>query len=52
MGMSPLGMLRAADAEAYDALSAALGREEVPFEELALTLDTLNAQRAKKDSSL
>lgn len=48
MGLSPLGMLRAADAEAHDALSAALGMEEVPFDALALTLGAVNAQRAER----
>ena len=48
MGMSPLRMLRAADADAADALAAALGVEEVPFERLALTLGAVNAQRAER----
>lgn len=48
MGMSPLGMLRAANEEAYDALSATLGIQEVPFERLALTLEAVNAQRAER----
>ena len=48
MGLSPLGMLRAADAQAHDALGAALGMEEIPFDELALTLDAMNAQRAER----
>ena len=48
MGMSPLGMLRAADEEARDALCAALGMEEIPFDALALTLDAVNAQRAER----
>lgn len=48
MGMSPLGMLRAANEEAYDALSAALGMKEVPFDQLALTLEAVNAQRVER----
>lgn len=48
MGMSPLGMLRAANEEAYDALSAALGMKEVPFNQLALTLEAVNTQRAER----
>lgn len=48
MGMSPLGMLRAADEEARDALCVALGMEEIPFDALALTLDAVNAQRAER----
>lgn len=48
MGMSPLGMLRAADREAYDALSAALGMDEVPFGELTMTLEAVNAQREER----
>lgn len=48
MGMSPLRMLRAADEEACDALGAALGMEEVPFGELELTLEAVNAQRAER----
>lgn len=48
MGMSPLGMLRAADAEAHDALCAALGMQEIPFDELTLTLEAVNAQRAER----
>lgn len=48
MGMSPLRMLRAANEEAYDALSAALGMDEVPFSELAITLEAVNAQREER----
>lgn len=48
MGMSPLGILKAANEEAYDALSATLGIQEVPFERLALTLEAVNAQRAER----
>ena len=43
-----MGMLRAADEEARDALCAALGMEEIPFDALALTLDAVNAQRAER----
>ena len=48
MGLSPLQMLKAADAEAFDALTSALGIELVPFDELALTLDAVNRQRAER----
>lgn len=48
MGMSPLRMLKAADEEDCAALCAALGMEEVPFDELTLTLDAVNAQRAER----
>lgn len=48
MGMSPLRMLRAADEEAYDVLGAALGIEEVPFADLTLTLEAVNAQRRER----
>lgn len=48
MGLSPLQMLKAADAEACEALATASGMEEIPFDELALTLDALNGQRAER----
>lgn len=48
MGMSPLQMLRAADEQAYYALCAALGIEQISFDKLTLTLKAVNAQRAER----
>ncbi|WP_165171272.1 IS30 family transposase [Adlercreutzia sp. ZJ242] len=48
MGLSPLQMLRAADPVACEALEAALGMEEVPFDELALTLGAVNGRRGER----
>ncbi len=48
MGLSPLQMLRAADPGACEALETALGMEEVPFGELALTLEAVNGQREER----
>ncbi|NGM18298.1 hypothetical protein GMI70_09910 [Eggerthellaceae bacterium zg-893] len=48
MGLSPLQMLRAADPGACEALEAALGMEEIPFDELAPTLEAVNGQRRER----
>lgn len=48
MGLTPLQMLRAADEHAFEALSTALGVEEVCFDDLRLTLDAVNEQRGER----
>lgn len=51
MGLSPLAMLRAADPEAAEALMAALGIEEVPYERLDMTLGAINADRTERGAA-
>lgn len=48
MGLSPIAMLKAADPEAAAALADALGIEEVPYEELNLTIDAINQDRKER----
>lgn len=45
LGMSPLAMLRAANPEAAEALTDALGIEEVPYDKLNLKIDAINRDR-------
>lgn len=48
MGMSPLAMLRAADPEAAEGLTGALGIEEVPYERLNLKVDAIDRARRER----
>ncbi len=48
MNMSPIGMLKAADPEAADALASALGIEEIAYERLNLRVDAVNRDREER----
>lgn len=47
MNMPPTAMLKAADPEGADALMAALGIEEIPYEELDLTIGAIDRDRRR-----
>ena len=51
LGMSPLAMLRAADAEAYEALCCALGMVELPYGKVEMTLDAVNRERKARGAA-
>lgn len=51
LGMSPLAMPRAADAEAYEALCCALGMVELPYGKAEMTLDAVNRERKARGAA-